>query len=391
MLPMTSARVDSPPARAQWMWARRLGIPVALFITSRLLLIAFQALAISSGGKAAAVPWAEPWLRWDGMYYASVAENGYTFSTETYSSAPFFPLYPALIKLTSAVTGSTDSAALVVSNLALLGALIALCALAELEYGYQAAGTRAGVYLLLYPMALFFTAAYAESLFLLFTVSSAYFARKQRWTWAIVMGMLASVTRITGVLMIGVIALEWAASHGFTLSQINKRETWRALGRGLRVEGWVVLAALGIPLMLLSFMVYMNSNFGSLTAFADAHAAWRGPPDPLRFIREFVAVITGQTRLFHLVMAVVALIFVAVIIPLAFRLRGSYGWYLLLSALIPLASGLYSYMRVIGGLFPVFLVLGGVASRRIHPVLMGVLLLLQLLILWLFLHGGFVA
>jgi len=192
---------------------------------------------------------------------------------------------------------------------------------------------------------------------------------------------------------VGVIWLEWTSSHGMYLTQIHKRTTWAALWDGWRRDGWVILASLGIPLMLLSFMAYMNTQYGSWTAFVDAHAAWRGEASFQTTLKELSAVLSGQTALFHLRMGTFALIGLLLLIIPTFRLRASYGWYLMLSGLMPLASGLYSYMRVVGGIFPIFLVLaiGLTANRRLHWLMMGILLMAQVFILWVFLNGGFVA
>jgi len=338
------------------------------------------------------VSWIEPWLRWDAHYYTSIAENGYTFAPQIHSSAAFFPLYPALIRVTALLTGSIDSAALLVSNLALLAALIALQLLAEREDLYAPARTRTMVYLLTYSMAFFLGAGYAESLFLLFTIGCMYAARNQHWTWAIVLGMLATLTRITGVLMVGVVWLEWAASHGFTLSKIRQRETWGALGRGLRAEGWVPLAALAIPLSLLSFMVYLGINFGSPMAFLQAHAPVRGNFDFMRVVTDIIKVLTRQTPRFDIMTGAGTLFLLLVLLPRIVKMRASYAWYFLLSALIPLTTGLISFMRLMGGVFPLYFALAETElSPRGHAIMMAALVILQVLALWIFFSGGFVA
>ena len=374
-------------------WVRRFKIPIGLFIASRLILIIFQASAISSSDKAAAASWTEPWLRWDATYYTSIAQNGYTFAPETHSSVAFFPLYPALMRVVAPfIGGSVDAAALLISSLALLGALIALQLLAEREGLYSAVRARTMVYLVTYSMGFFLVAAYAESLFLLFTIGCMYFARGQRWTWAIVLGMLATLTRITGVLMVGVVLLEWAASHGFTLSQIHKRETWAALGRGLRAEGWVPLAALGIPLALASYMLYLAIYFGTPMAFLQAHGSVRGDFDFTRVITDVVKVLTRQTPRFDIMTGVGTLFVVLLLLPRIVKMRASYAWYFVLSALIPLTTGLISYMRLMGGVFPLYFALAETElSPRGHAIAMSALVILQILALVVFFNGGFVA
>jgi len=371
---------------------RRFQIPIALFIASRLILIAFQAFIISKGGRPAAMPWTEPWLRWDASYYISIAENGYTFSPEIHSTAAFFPMYPALIKLVSGVTGNADSAAFLVSNLALLGTLMMVQLLAEHE-GFSAGGrVRAMLYVLLYPMGLFLSAAYSESVFLLLTLACAYFARTRQWTGAIVLGMIATLTRTTGVLMVGVIWLEWAASHGFNLSRIRQGEAWAALRRGFANEGWVPVAALGIPLALVSFMVYMAVYFGSPLTFLNAHASVRGGFDLTRLGSDIIRTLTLKTIRFDIITGTGMLVLTALLLPRTFKLRGSYGWYVLLSALIPLTTGLVSYMRLMGGVFPLYFAFAeNDSAPRTHLIRMSVMVFLQILALQVFFGGGFVA
>lgn len=345
-----------------------------------------------ANARAIEMPWSEPWLRWDAIYYTSLAQDGYTLSLEIHSTAAFFPLYPALIRLVTPLAGSVGAAALWVSNLSLLGVFIMMQVLAEHEGLSRGAQLRAMGVLALYPMGFFLSAGYAESLFLLLTISSAYAARTQRWAWAIGLAMLATVTRITGVLMVGVIALEWAASHGFVLKNIAQRSAWSALVRGWRADGWVVLGLLGVPLALLSFMVYMGNNFGSITAFIDAHNSVRGVSSLARPIQDFIDVFTLQEHRFDIITGAGAFLMALVMIPLAFRLRGSYGWYFALSAVIPLSTGLISYMRLIGGVFPLYLVLGQIRPTPITVALLyGAMVLVQIFALMGFFGGGFVA
>lgn len=372
------------------MWRFRL--PILLFVLSRVLLLVFQAYTLPASARAIDMPWTEPWLRWDAIYYTSLAQDGYTLAIETHSTAAFFPLYPALIRLFTPLVGSVGTAALLVSNTALLGVFIMLQVLADREGLTKGAQARAMAFLFLYPMGFFLSAGYAESLFLFLTLGSAYAARTSRWTWAIALAMFATLTRITGVLMVGVIALEWAATHGFTLSKIRQREAWAALGRGWRAEGWVLLAALGVPLALLSFMVYMGLNFGSMTAFIEAHNSVRGESSLMRLIEDIIKVLTLQTRRFDIISGVGAFALALVMLPVVFRLRGSYGWYFLLSAIIPLSTGLISYMRLLGGVFPLYLVLGQVKPSPLGVAgIYGSMLLLQFFTLTVYFSGGFVA
>ena len=63
--------------------------------------------------------------------------------------------------------------------------------------------------LLLFPTSIFFNAVYTESLFLLLSVASVYFIRKGRYREAGILGFLAALTRVTGVLLFVLAAVEF--------------------------------------------------------------------------------------------------------------------------------------------------------------------------------------
>lgn len=382
----TTARFSNPIlSLSTWVW--RFRIPILLFFVSRALLLIFNAYVTPVDG----ITGGTPWLRWDATYYMALAEQGYYASADSHATVAFFPLYSVFIRLIAPLVG-IRAGTLIISNVALFGAFIMMQLLAEREGLRRSEQTWAIVYLFLYPLGFFLSAGYAESLFLLFTMGCAYAARTHRWTWAICLGMLATLTRITGVLMFGVLVLEWAAMHSVTLSNIHKKETWAALRQGWRTNGWVMVGALGIPLTLLSFMIYMGIYFGSIFAFIDAHHSVRGASSLMRPIEDVIRVITLQTARFDIISGFGALGMVLVLLPRVFRGRASYGWYFLLSAIIPLSTGLISYMRLIGGVFPLYLALGKTKqSPLVFALVNGGMLIIQLLALNLFFTGKFVA
>lgn len=119
---------------------------------------------------------AAPVFHWDGVWYLALAEHGYQHSIDT----AYYPLYPLLISLLAPITGSAVIAAFVISAACLLLALVLLYRLTAIELGAGAA--RLTLYLLvLFPTALFFSAAYPESLFLCLEVGAVLAARRRRW------------------------------------------------------------------------------------------------------------------------------------------------------------------------------------------------------------------
>ncbi|MFP5307563.1 MAG: mannosyltransferase family protein, partial [Gammaproteobacteria bacterium] len=79
------------------------------------------------------------WMQWDSLHYLAVAEHGYTSEGERRFFIVFFPLFPLLIRVVSAVTADYHHAALVVSTVASVGAGVLLYRLTRLELGEQVA------------------------------------------------------------------------------------------------------------------------------------------------------------------------------------------------------------------------------------------------------------
>src|SRR5919202_251794 len=105
------------------------------------------------------------------------------------------PLFQLLLKVGyDLTTWPMPVVGVLISNLALLGALAVLYRLVRLDYGDTVA-TRTVWLFALFPTAFFFSAVYAEALFLLLTVASIYCARTDRWGRAAAFGFLAALTR----------------------------------------------------------------------------------------------------------------------------------------------------------------------------------------------------
>ncbi len=140
----------------------------------------------------------EVWQRWDVIHYQRIALQGYTDD----QSSVFPPLFPALTKVVGIVLGDRYLlAALLVSNLSFLVALICFFRLIRLDYNREVA-RRATLYLAIFPTAFFFLVPYSESLFFLLIMLFFYAARHQCWTAASVAAGLAAFTKIQGLVLI---------------------------------------------------------------------------------------------------------------------------------------------------------------------------------------------
>ena len=145
------------------------------------------------------------WNREDANWYLYVAAHGYSSHDGT---AVFLPGYPMLVRLVGYLCfGHLLLAAYLVSNVALLTAMVILYRLTEREYDVVTA-RRAVLYLAIFPAAVFLFGLYSEALFLLFAVGAIALARQGRWGWAGLAGIGATLTRSVGVIVALALAVE---------------------------------------------------------------------------------------------------------------------------------------------------------------------------------------
>lgn len=183
-----------------------------------------------------------------GMHYLGIARKGYGI----YQQA-FFPLYPSLIsKLTPFFQGRDLIAGLAISMLSHFLALLFFYKLVRLDY-HESIAKRTLVYLLIFPTAFFFSAVYAEALFLFLILASFYFARTGRWWLAGIFGGFASATHLPGIFLLPALVVElWQQSQGQ-----QRRGRFQLFNCSI-----VQLLPLAlIPLGLLAYMRFLQINY----------------------------------------------------------------------------------------------------------------------------------
>jgi Gpi18-like mannosyltransferase len=159
----------------------------------------------------------DDWARWDGRWYVEIVEHGYSYDPDAQSSVAFFPLYPLLIRLLTLPFGSNHVAivvaGLILSNLALVAALLVVTRFARTEIGPEAAG-RVPLVLLVFPSTVFLSAAYPESLMLLLAALAFVEAREKRWWRAGILAALGTLTKPSGITVAAALLLEAARQRG---------------------------------------------------------------------------------------------------------------------------------------------------------------------------------
>lgn len=233
--------VDDAVADAWWaLWVSRLLVwasavaAVALFGLSERA-ADFDPAGLTTPFGATGDLLAAPLGRWDSVWFLAIAADGYGGGARE----AFFPLYPLVVRVAGAPfgSGSTLVAGALASTVLLAVALVLLHRLVALDHG-RAVARNAALVTALFPMSFFFSAVYSESLFLALSVGAVYAARRERWAWAGVLGLLGATTRSAGVLLLVPLAMIYLWDTG--------RPSLRAW-RPLRADAlWLLLVPLGL-------------------------------------------------------------------------------------------------------------------------------------------------
>ena len=335
-------------------------------------------------------------LRWDTGWYLNIAMEGYQWSAEAegQQNIAFFPAYPLITEGVANLLGAQTvfrlpldrpprlamerfqqfflGSALLVSLLAFGWGMVWLYRLAREHLDEQSAGA-ALLLMAAYPFAVFFSAAYTESLMLLAVVAAFYQCRHEKWIAAAAWGLLAGLTRPNGCLLAGPLAVigvrQWLARRA---SGVAREELVRhALATG---------AVAAMPLVgMLIYSGFIYSLTGDPIAWRAAHTAWgRGYTEfptlivPLGSLAESGVLEYASTRPIEALNAMAAILACTLIWPVTRRLGPEYGVFMMLQVGPPLLfGGVLSMGRTTSLLFPMFLYLALVLVDRRRQTLVG--------------------
>jgi hypothetical protein len=180
----------------------------------------------------------EIWNRWDAPHYLDLARYGYNAGGP--GDVPlfivFFPLYPWLSGAVNAVTRDPLIAGFVVTTVASLFVAPLLARVVGRELG-RPMGRNAAWFLLIFPTAYVLHIPYTESVFLAVLLGSFLAARNERWWLAGILGALAALTRVNGLVLVPALAAE-AATQWYR--DRPRRWRWSWLGIGLVPVGFLI-------------------------------------------------------------------------------------------------------------------------------------------------------
>ncbi|HVA29231.1 MAG TPA: mannosyltransferase family protein [Candidatus Baltobacteraceae bacterium] len=283
----------------------------------------------------------------DGTWYLEVLRHGYTVGPDGYAhSVAFFPLFPLIARVVVRAGIAWPLAGALVNNVAFLLAVLLLYRYTRDTFDTATARWSVAVACAL-PLSLFCSVAYAEGLFMLFSVVALAWYRRKMYLGAGLAAAAASATRPLGV----------ALALGLVIAALVERRSARA----------VFSCALGL-LGIVAFSLYCWAHLHDPLAFVHVQKFWRhgsGFDTPAWF-----AVLTTAVHGSAHSWITIAFLVVAAPCVLIFRERiGVAGVsYVLLSVVAIAISGApFSVDRLLYATVPLLIALGAF-FRRVPPL-----------------------
>ncbi len=197
--------------------------------------------------------------QWDSFWILDIVQKGYYLrEAEGIANIVFFPVYPFLIKVGTFIINDDIFVGWLISIFSLLLALIFLKKLIK-EFFPEVDYLETIIFLLIFPTAYFLNSVYTESLFLFLSVATIYYAKKDKKYFVVLLGFLAALTRVTGVLLFIPVVWYLLEKNNFNFKKII---TWKNI------------YVFAIPLGLFSFFIFHYLKFDNFLLFFDVESAW---------------------------------------------------------------------------------------------------------------------
>lgn len=298
------------------------------------------------------------WLRWDAFNYLRIAQDGYKNSWAVENgSMMFLPLYPWLVAILHKLISDSMVCALLISSVCFSFGCIFFDKLVRKEFG-----TKKGGYILIallcFPFSFFFGAVGTEALFFLLGSMFFWYLRNHRWKKTAIVGALACMTQIQGLLFFIPLVSE-LIYHKKGITLIRKKKMGEFFRR------------LGIPfainlLMIVGFSVYLILN-AAVAGNAFYFTIYKNPIDSfflktISYILRLVRDTWGNSEWFCIWLPE-AVIFVLFILCIVFmirrKMRPTYWIYLIAYGIILYSSSwLLNGPRLTLGALPIFMAIG---------------------------------
>lgn len=346
----------------------------ALVITGFLALTLFPAHPVESW-MGIAFPgnnWIDGWVRWDSFWYESIVNPHPRFVPAELSNANFFPFYSWVSWLVSwplRVFLDQEHAffigALIVSSASFVLALKAIERI-TIRLTDDAVAARTIWLIAVFPFSFFFTAVYADALYLCLCAWSLTCAYERRWYAACALAAMAAMTRIPGVALFPALGLEYL-----------RQQEWKLK---ISRHAMVCVAILAVaPLVIGS---YYEWRYGNPLEFLHARqAGWKRASGIAGYVRDFgyffetplfpcsglaecVKEFAPTRTLLGVIYLALIPISIGLVVTAARTLGAGLAAFALISIAMALPNGFDGVGRFTAVLFPVFIALAMLLRNR---------------------------
>jgi Gpi18-like mannosyltransferase len=296
--------------------------------------------------------WLDSLARWDTVHFLNIAQNGYSGTGPDRILLAFFPLYPWTTRGVAYVAGDYLISALLVSTAASVAVALLLFRLARQDFP-ESIAERAVWFLFIFPTSYFLHFAYTESLFMALALGALLAARKKLWMAAGLLGALACLTRITGLVL--TLALVAEVIEEF-------RRDRRFDPRWL----WIAVVPAGFAVYLLINSALTGDPFAFLAIQKEHWHKSAAPPwtgirqvlDSISWRPAGESQVMGTQEFLFIVLGLVGTIYSWVKLRIAYSVWMTANWLIFTGT-----SFVYSVPRYALTLFPVFILFGRVAQN----------------------------
>lgn len=360
-----------------------IGFRIAMYLISALIM-AFQI----TDGSLTLETFLANWCKWDANHYINIATNGYKGAVEVCDTCRdallakgvspdvmqngqhlflvFFPLYPYVLGFFHLIFSDIRIAGMIISTLAYAGGCVYMYRLVKLDYSEKVA-VNSVILLSLFPFSFFFGGIMSEGLFFLVSAAMLYYIRSHKWWIAILFGILATMSRMQGALLVIPAGLEllftyrpWDMVKNKDYSKLKEM-----IGRGLSLL--LMFLGTGVYLFInwsvdglpFSFMIYQHSHWNQGACL---------PTKTLSYLfgNSFSANYDLQTRIsLWIPQAVLAIVAVVILIYGIKKLRAFHMGYSIAYVLLTYsATWLLSAGRYLSCCIPLFIVLALATEKK---------------------------
>ena len=346
--------------------------------------IAFLAYRAQNPDAGYVLIWERMTTAGDAPHYLFLAEEGYQSFGEKENLIVFYPLYPVMIRILARLFlfQNYELAGIIISQISTGAAAIFLYKLLRLDYNEEPSAEAVFLFLT-YPFMMFTMGVFTEGIFLALTIAALYFIRKHAWVKVGILGMMASLCRMQGILLFV------PAGYELIVMLAGKRSDWKKF---LNKRQWM------LTIMPVGFLAYLMLNFikqGDCFSFMKHQSA---PPwyQSIQWINANLTKDYGMAmeyrELGYFIYWVQILLFFIAVFALLYgihkKVRSSvivYGG--IYTCFCYLSGWLISGARYMLGCVPLFIIYAAIENKMVRKIILTINAALCMLYTILFLQG----